>query len=113
LVRDYLELKRQAKGSQQSFPFGKFYPCLDDRYLPIETASGHYFHQDLLIAHKIFVNNPKKHVDVGSRMDGFVAHVASFRQIEVFDVRPLESSIPNISFKRAEDTEIRLTTTGT
>jgi len=44
-----------------------------------ETASGHYFHQDLLVAGKIFKNNPIKHVDIGSRMDGFIAHVASFR----------------------------------
>ena len=34
--------------------------------------------------------NLKRHVDIGSRLDGFVAHVASFREIEVLDIRPLK-----------------------
>ena len=35
-------------------------------------------------------------------MDGFVAHVASFREIEVFDVRPISTLIPGVVFKRAD-----------
>jgi len=31
-------------------------------------------------------------------MDGFVAHVASFRKIEIVDIRPLVSTVKNISF---------------
>lgn len=58
---------------------------------------GHYFHQDLLIAQKIFENNPKKHFDVGSRIDGFVTHVASFRKIDIMDIRPLNLKVGNIS----------------
>ena len=27
---DYLRVKRQAKASGMYFPFGKFYPCLED-----------------------------------------------------------------------------------
>ncbi|MDB5798483.1 MAG: hypothetical protein JWP36_2385 [Paucimonas sp.] len=41
-------------------------------------------------------------MDVGSRIDGFVAHVASFREIEVFDIRPLSPSIPGVVFKQAD-----------
>lgn len=37
-------------------------------------------------------------MDVGSRIDGFVAHVASFREIEVIDIRKQKSSIQNIKF---------------
>ncbi|MGP4804825.1 DUF268 domain-containing protein [Agrobacterium cavarae] len=67
------------------------------------VASGHYFHQDLLVAQYVFSDNPQRHIDVGSRIDGFVAHVASFRQIEIFDVRPLPSfGHPNIVFKQAD-----------
>lgn len=67
------------------------------------TAKGHYFHQDLLVASLIFENKPKKHIDVGSRIDGFVAHVASFRPIEVYDVRPLkDTGHPNIMFTEAD-----------
>ncbi len=41
-------------------------------------------------------------MDVGSRIDGFVAHVASFRPIEVLDIRPLDTQIPNIIFRQAD-----------
>lgn len=53
------------------------------------TARGHYFHQDLLVAGFVHRAAPRRHVDVGSRVDGFVAHVAAFREIEIIDIRPL------------------------
>ncbi|WOB10081.1 DUF268 domain-containing protein [Piscinibacter gummiphilus] len=53
------------------------------------TARGHYFHQDLLVAGFVHTAKPLRHIDVGSRIDGFVAHVAAFRPIEVIDIRPL------------------------
>lgn len=76
------------------------YPCLHDFYDQSGVANGHYFHQDLYVAQKIFRNAPAKHVDVGSRIDGFVAHVASFRTLEVFDYRELSSTIPNVTFRQ-------------
>ena len=67
------------------------------------TASGHYFHQDLLVASFIYQNNPVRHVDIGSRIDGFVAHVASFRSLDVMDVRFVESTgHKNINFIKAD-----------
>jgi hypothetical protein len=67
------------------------------------SASGHYFHQDLLVASYIYKNNPTRHIDIGSRIDGFIAHVASFRQIDVMDVRHLNSTgHSNISFIKAD-----------
>lgn len=65
------------------------YPILDEYKKQAGTASGHYFHQDLLVASFIHKANPTRHLDVGSSVEGFVAHVASFRDIEVFDIRPL------------------------
>lgn len=62
-------------------------------------AKGHYFHQDLLVASLIHQRAPHRHIDVGSRVDGFVAHVAAFRPIEIIDIRPLpESGHPRITF---------------
>ncbi|WP_233545687.1 DUF268 domain-containing protein [Parabacteroides sp. AM08-6] len=40
--------------------------------------------------------------DIGSRIDGFVAHVASYRVIEVLDIRPLKNEISNVIFKQAD-----------
>ena len=79
------------------------YPILEDYDSQAGTAKGHYFHQDLLVASFVHKSNPTRHIDVGSRIDGFVAHVASFRKIEVMDVRQLESiGHQNISFLRAD-----------
>ncbi|MCX7815977.1 MAG: DUF268 domain-containing protein [Syntrophales bacterium] len=104
-IRDYLLIKKQAAASNMAFPFGKFYPCLEEKNAESGSASGHYFHQDLLVAQRIFLNNPLKHVDVGSRVDGFVAHVASFRPIEVLDLRDLHASIENVHFKKVDITD--------
>jgi len=78
------------------------FPCLHEADEQSGSASGHYFHQDLLVARKIFAANPRRHVDVGSRIDGFVAHVASFREIEVLDVRPQSGNIANIRFRQVD-----------
>jgi len=77
-------------------------PCLHDWHEEGGVTRNEYFWQDLLVARMIFEANPQRHVDVGSRVDGFVAHVASFRAIEVFDVRPITSQIPNVIFKQAD-----------
>jgi len=100
--RDLQTLRSQKQAAARQFPFGKPYPCLEDRFLESGTAKGFYFHQDLLVARRIHLNNPSIHVDVGSRVDGFVAHVASFCPIVVFDIRHLSISIPNIRFIQAD-----------
>jgi len=101
--RDLRTLMSQEASAATKFPFGKIYPVLNDRFSGSGSARGHYFHQDLLVARRIFLNNPVTHVDVGSRIDGFVAHVASFRPIEVLDIRPpVSNTIPNVIFKQAD-----------
>ena len=75
----------------------KFMPCLHDRYEEGGATKSEYFWQDLLVARAIHATMPVKHVDIGSRVDGFVAHVASFREIEVFDVRPISTAVPGVA----------------
>ncbi len=100
--KDLQTLKKQMRQKpNQEFPFAKMYPILNEKFTESGMASGHYFHQDLLIAQRIFLRQPSKHVDIASRVDGFVAHVASFRPIEVFDIRPLSNYISNIHFVQA------------
>jgi hypothetical protein len=102
--RDLRTIKKQEKDSIGPLPWGTLYPCLHDRYSESGTARGHYFHQDLLVAGKIFAKNPALHVDIGSRIDGFVAHVASFRTIEVLDIRSLTSRVRNIKYSSCDIT---------
>jgi hypothetical protein len=77
-------------------------PCLHDRFEEGGTTKSEYFLQDLLVARWIYEAQPVKHIDVGSRIDGFVAHVASFREIEVCDVRPVSTKISGIIFRQID-----------
>jgi hypothetical protein len=71
------------------------------------TTKGHYFHQDLLVSTLIFKDQPKRHIDIGSRIDGFVAAVASFREIEIIDIRPIQKTEhTNIKFRQAAITNL-------
>lgn len=103
-IRDYLQLRAQMKGSRFKV---KFYPILDDKFKQGGMAKGHYFHQDLLVARKIYQAKPKKHLDIGSRVDGFIAHLATFRKVIIIDIRELKSKIDNIEFIQADMMNIK------
>ena len=77
-------------------------PSLHDSHETAGAVGSEYFWQDLWVAQKIFRANPVRHVDVGSRIDGFVAHVASFRSLEVLDIREVPVSIPGVDFRQAD-----------
>lgn len=54
---DRKALKKQLK-NRTDFRFGMSYPCLSDRFDSSGVMKGHYFHQDLLIARRIYQANP-------------------------------------------------------
>lgn len=82
-------------------------PVLGEHKEKSSKITKHYFTQDLLVASYIYKKNPKKHVDIGSRIDGFVAHVASFRKVEIIDIRKNNFQFKNIIFKRQDINKIR------
>ena len=95
-LRDYARFRSGYDGPMELLP------CLHDWHEEGGATKLEYFWQDLLVARKVFDARPERHVDVGSRVDGFVAHVASFREIEVFDVRPISAQIPGVVFRQAD-----------
>ena len=99
---DDLDSFKKQKGNDTTFQWGPLYPILTDKNDQGGVMNGHYFHQDLYVARMIHIANPKKHLDIGSRTDGFVAHVAAFREIEIIDIRPIKSTAKNISFRQAD-----------
>lgn len=105
-VRHAQEVRRERKQflarSHAEFPFSADYRIFDDRDDEAGQAKGHYFHQDLLVARAIHKANPHRHIDVGSSIYGFVSHVASFRPIEVLDIRDVTSTIEGIHFRAAD-----------
>jgi SAM-dependent methyltransferase len=81
-------------------------PIMNDYEDSAGTASGHYFHQDLWAARKVYGARPEHHVDIGSRIDGFVAHLLTFMSVTVVDVRPLTSEIEGLTFLQGDATEL-------
>lgn len=105
----HLAARQRFRALQKSLgdntPWGVDWPCLHDAHAAGGIATGHYFHQDLLVAQRIYAAAPRRHLDAGSRVDGFVAHVASFRTIEVLDIRPVPDAPGNIRFRQVDLTQ--------
>jgi len=95
-LRDWALFRKGYTGNMKLMPF------LHDRFEEGGATKSEYFWQDLLVARAIHTAKPVKHVDIGSRVDGFVAHVASFRECEVFDVRPISTVVPGVVFSQAD-----------
>lgn len=106
-VRDLMKYKSMIKKSQYGLRINTYYPIMHERFRQAGEASGHYFHQDLWAARKIFKENPGRHVDIGSSISGFVSHVLIFRDIEVIDIRPIESKVLGLKFIQSDATELK------
>lgn len=89
-------------------PMGRLYPVFGDREGQAGAVGGHYFHQDLYFARAIWRARPQRHVDIGSRIDGFVAHLLTFMDVEVIDIRPIRSKVAGLTFIQADATRLEL-----
>lgn len=87
----------RSPADKEAFSF-HIVPVLSDRFTQSGVASGHYFHQDLWAARHIFRRAPQRHIDVGSRVDGFIAHLLCFREVEVVDIRSLKTNVSGLRF---------------
>jgi hypothetical protein len=91
---------RRMEGSG-SMPWGRELPMLMEWDDSSGTLGG-YFYQDLTVAGWIHEAVPQRHVDVGSRLDGFIGHLAAFREVEVLDIRPQPLPVPNVKFHQLD-----------
>lgn len=103
-----------ARAGEGSFGLSlrSMYPMVSDWYESAGLASGHYFHQDLWAARNIYEKRPARHVDVGSRIDGFVSHLLVFMPVEVVDIRPLKSNLRGLRFTQGDATSLEGFQTG-
>src|SRR5262245_3666993 len=92
------EGRAYQRAQREQFPlrWSDAQPILTDYHAQAGVAHGHYFRQDLWAARRIHAMQPKTDVDVGSRIDGFVAHALSFMPVTVVDIRPLTSDIEGL-----------------
>jgi len=69
-----------------------------DRFRTAAETSNHYFWQDLWAADWLFRSGLRQHVDVASRLDGFVAHLLCFCEVTYVDLRPLTAVWPTLHY---------------
>ena len=96
--------RAQQRRSSGPFDAIQLLPVLSDRSEEAGSVGDQYFRQDLHVARLVRDAAPDRHVDVGSRIDGFIAHLLLFRSVEVLDVRPLHSDIEGLAFLQGDAT---------
>lgn len=109
VVVSILKVAFQGMRGQRRAPM-RLVPIFSDLTQPSGSASGHYFHQDIWAAQRIFLKNPAEHLDIGSRVDGFIAHLLVFRNVTVADVRDLKSNVAGLTFLKVDITQAPLRT---
>ena len=98
-VRQRVEYRRMAEVS--AMPWGTELPMLTEWDEP-SGVLGAYFFQDQLVARWIHEARPARHVDVGSRLDGFIGNLSVFREVEVIDIRPQPAPVRNVTFHQLD-----------
>jgi hypothetical protein len=94
-IRDLIEYRRRA--DQDAMPIGAIFPILHERYTTGVSVDASYFYQDLWAARKIYKASPCRHVDIGSSVAGFIAHLLTFREVEVVDIRPVNLHVSGLT----------------
>lgn len=95
-------------GNNSKFPIRLYslLPVLADRFDSAGGVTGHYFLQDFHVAELIYNKKPSSHVDVASRVDGFLAHLMIFMKVTYVDIRNLPVSLKNLIYKKGSITEL-------
>lgn len=101
----FLSMTRRLEVKSPNVKFADLRPTFGDRAANAGNL-GAYFYQDLWAAKKIFSAMPLRHVDIGSRIDGFIGHLLVFRNVEVIDLRPVRSEIPGLNFVQSDATNL-------
>lgn len=105
-VRQRREFARLSRAAGLPAPsWGSILPVIGDGS-DAAGATGEYFLTDLWAARKIHERRPERHLDVGSRIDGLVAHLLTFMPVDVVDVRPLQSDVEGLRFLQADATDL-------
>ena len=104
--RDIRAYERMNPRPTLRFAASDAFPILTDMQSGAGIVSGHYFHQDLWAAKKIYQRRPAKHFDIGSRTDGFVAHLLIFMPVTVIDIREMESNLAGLTFFQDDATDL-------
>lgn len=103
-ISDYTFINEDAKTYRKLNKRPRFdiqekymWPIIKDKY-GNAGATGTYFWQDLWAAKKIIKSGIKRHFDIGSRLDGFIAHLlAADIDVTMIDVRKFPGEIEHLN----------------
>lgn len=72
------------------------WPVITDKY-DLAGSMRNYFWQDLWAAKLIYKDGTKKHFDIGSRIDGFIAHLLAMNiDVTLIDIREFPGKVENL-----------------
>lgn len=96
-----------ARGNWFVIKDENIWPIIRDKFM--EAGSVHnYFLQDLWAARLVYQNLPQEHYDIGSRLDGFIAHVLSFGvPVKMIDIRPFPEEIDGLETMVGNATDLK------
>jgi hypothetical protein len=97
-LRNIFIYKNKLKDKKFKIHFSDLIYTTADSVRSSGSINNHYFHQDLWAATKIYNNKIPTHVDIGSRLDGFIAHILPFCKVEYVDIRHLKTDLNNFKF---------------
>jgi len=106
IIHDMETYSRLNKNVKFSINTNHLKIITEDKYKPAGTPSSHYFAQDIWGGRKIYKDNPSEHFDIGSKLEGFIAHLLVFREVNYIDIRPLPFDIPNLHFIQGDATTL-------
>jgi SAM-dependent methyltransferase len=99
-VIHWIQYSRRNQDRRFGIKLGDVLYTSADRFAGAGTAKGHYFFQDLWAAQYLYERRVIEHVDIGSRLDGFIAHLLVFSRVVYVDLRPLASEVKNFEFRQ-------------
>lgn len=96
LNADALEYKKLNKRPSFEIQDKYMWPVIKDKYA-FAGKMDNYFLQDLWAARLIIKSGVKRHLDIGSRLDGFIAHLlAAGLDVTMIDVRKFPGKIEQL-----------------
>lgn len=93
---DLEEYKKKNTREQFKVKEEFFWPIIRDKYAKAGTI-GNYFCQDLWAARLIYKSGVREHLDIGSRIDGFISHLLAMDiKVTIIDIREFPGEVENL-----------------
>jgi len=105
-LAQYIKKNHTYRDYKFKFRWRNVYYSTFDRFLKAGAVDIHYFHQDIWAASQLYQKQVREHVDVGSRIDGFIGHIVPFTKVIYIDYRPLSIILDNFEFRQGSITEL-------